>query len=318
MPERARGGRARTGRRQWRGAVRSASVSISRDEASRPVGVAGPPSRAERITIIRPPRRLPRLDLSELWSYRELLGILVWRDLAVRYKQTAIGVVWAIFQPALMAVVYTVIFGKFADFKSGTTAYPVFVFGGLLPMLYFSSALSTGAGVLVANVNLVTKVYFPRLLLPFGAVLTPFVDYLLGVLTLGGLMLWFSQPTSIDLLYAPLFMVLAVVTVLGIVFLLSAINVRYRDVPYVIPVFMQVMPFVSGVPYELASLPERWQWILSLNPMTTVIAGWRWALFGNAPPVPGQAAVGVAVALVLLVVGFTYFRTAEPRFADQI
>jgi lipopolysaccharide transport system permease protein len=269
----------------------------------------------ERVTVIRPPKRLPRLDAHELWAYRELLGIFVWRDLAVRYKQTAIGVIWAIFQPALMAIVYTVIFGKFAKFDSGTT----FVFGGLLPMLYFSSSLSTGAGVLVANVNLVTKVYFPRLILPISSVVTPVVDYLLGLLTLFGLMLWFRTPTGgWTMIFAPLFMLLAVVTVLGLVFGLSAINVRYRDVPYAIPVFLQVMPFVSGVPYELASLPERWQWILSVNPMTTVIAGWRWAFFDNAPPVPGQAALGVAVALVLLAVGFTYFRSAEPRFADQI
>ncbi len=273
----------------------------------------------ERVTMIRPPKRLPRIDLRELWAYRELLGIFVWRDLAVRYKQTAIGILWAVFQPALMAFVYTVIFGRFANFPSGGTYYPVFVFGGLLPMLYFSSALSTGSGVLVANVNLVTKVYFPRLILPISAVLTPVVDYLLGLLTLFALMLWYRTPTGgWHMLFAPLFMLLAVVTVLGLVFLLSAVNVRYRDVPYAIPVFLQVMPFVSGVPYELASLPEKWQWILSVNPMTTVIAGWRWAFFDNAPPVPEQAALSVAVALALVLVGFTYFRSAEPRFADQI
>lgn len=273
----------------------------------------------ERVTLIRPATRWPRLDLPELWRYRELLGIFVWRDLAVRYKQTAIGVVWAIFQPALMAFVYTIIFGRFAKFPSGDIPYPVFVFAALLPWQYFSSALSTGAGCLVVNVNLITKVYFPRVLLPLATIITPIVDLILGAVVLAGLMVWFGEaPGWPQVLLAPAFLLLAAVTALGLAFGLSAINVRYRDVPYAIPVFLQVMPLLSGVPYAVEEAPEKWQWILALNPMTAVVAGWRWAILDASAPDPAQTALGVAVGLVLLAVGFSHFRSSEPRFADTI
>jgi lipopolysaccharide transport system permease protein len=291
-----------------------------------PAGVAAPaagPATAggaeERLTRIRPASRGLRLDLPELWHYRELLGIFVWRDLAVRYKQTSVGILWAIFQPLLMAVVYTVIFGRFARFPSGGVYYPVFVFAGLLPWQYFSSALASGSACIVANVNLVTKVYFPRMLLPLSAILTPVVDFVLGCLVLVGMMLVFDEwPADAAVLLAPLFLVLAAVTVLGLVLALSAVNVRYRDVPYAIPVFLQVLPLLSGVPFTLGALPEHWQWILALNPMTTVIAGWRWAVLDTPAPDPGQAALGVAVAVTLLAAGVAYFRSSEPRFADTI
>jgi lipopolysaccharide transport system permease protein len=273
----------------------------------------------ERLIRIRPASRGPRFDLRELWHYRELLGIFVWRDLAVRYKQTSIGILWAIFQPMLMAVVYTVIFGRFARFPSGGIYYPVFVFAGLLPWQYFSSALGSGSACIVANVNLVTKVYFPRMLLPLATILTPVVDFVLGCLVLVGMMVVFDEwPEDAAVLLAPLFLVLAAVTVLGLVLGLSAINVRYRDVPYVIPVFLQVLPLLSGVPYTLDELPEHWQWILALNPMTTVVAGWRWAVLDTPAPDPGQATLGVAVAVCLLAAGLAYFRSSEPRFADTI
>jgi len=282
-------------------------------------GVPGRTDVVERVTRIRPATRWPRFDIAELWHYRELLGILVWRDLAVRYKQTAVGVLWAIFQPVLMAVVYTVIFGRFAKFPSGGVYYPVFVFAGLLPWQYFSSALSSGAGCLVANVNLVTKVYFPRVLLPLASIVTPIVDFVLGFLVLLGMMLVFDEwPASIAVLLAPAVLLLAAITVLGLVLGLSAVNVRYRDVPYAIPVFLQVLPLLSGVPFTLEELPELWQWILALNPMTTVIAGWRWALLDTPAPDPAQAALGVVVAVCLLAGGLAYFRSSEPRFADNI
>jgi lipopolysaccharide transport system permease protein len=219
----------------------------------------------------------------------------------------------------LMAVVYTVIFGRFARFPSGGIYYPVFVFAGLLPWQYFSSALGSGSACIVANVNLVTKVYFPRMLLPLATILTPVVDFVLGCLVLVGMMVVFDEwPEDAAVLLAPLFLVLAAVTVLGLVLGLSAINVRYRDVPYVIPVFLQVLPLLSGVPYTLDELPEHWQWILALNPMTTVVAGWRWAVLDTPAPDPGQATLGVAVAVCLLAAGLAYFRSSEPRFADTI
>jgi homopolymeric O-antigen transport system permease protein len=292
-----------------------------------PPAVAGPAAREEadrsdrvdRVTLIRPATRWPHLDLRELWAYRELLGILVWRDLKVRYKQSFVGIAWAIFQPALIAVVYTIVFGRFAKFPSSGIDYPVFVFAGLIPWMYFSSALSTGASSLVSNVNLVTKVYFPRLLLPGATVFVPLVDLALGCVVLVFLMWHYDElPDSVVFVAGAGFVVLAALTALGTSLWLSAVNVRYRDVPYAIPVFMQVLPLLSGVPFAIDQAPEKWQWILSLNPMTAVISGWRWAVLDAPEPQWGQVAVGVAVAVLIFLAGLTYFRSSEPRFADTI
>jgi lipopolysaccharide transport system permease protein len=278
-----------------------------------------PQRRSERIFVIRPAPRWPHLDFGELWHYRELLGTFVWRDIKVRYKQTFLGVTWAILVPVFTAAVYVIVFGKFAKFPSGLTPYPTLVYAGLLPMQYFTSSLNGSSISLVSNANLVTKVYFPRVLLPLAAVSTPIVDFLLGMLVLLGLMAKYGTwPSGPQVVLAPVFILLALVTALGAGFFLSALNVRYRDVPYAIPVFMQVLPFVSGVPFELSQIPSKWQWIFSINPITTVIAGWRWAVLGAHAPNPGQAAIGVAVAVLLLLCGLTFFRRSEPRFADTI
>jgi lipopolysaccharide transport system permease protein len=276
---------------------------------------------AGRVTVIRPASRIPRLDVDELWHYRELLWTLVWRDVSVRYKQTFLGVAWAILVPIFTAAVYVVIFGKFAQFPAGekNTAYPSLVLAGVLPMQYFASAL-TGSGMsLAANIQLVTKVYFPRALLPLAAVIVPFVDFLVGLPVLIALMGYYGTwPDGAQVLLAPLFIALAMVTVLGLGFLLSAVNVRFRDVRYMIPVFLQVLPLLSGVMYAVEAIPTKWQWILAFNPMTAVIAGWRWAMLDAAAPNAGQTAVGVAVAIVLFVGGLAVFRSSEPRFADTI
>jgi lipopolysaccharide transport system permease protein len=278
-----------------------------------------PHRRSERIFVIRPAPRWPHLDFGELWHYRELLGTFVWRDIKVRYKQTFLGVTWAILVPVFTAAVYVIVFGKFAKFPSGLTPYPTLVYAGLLPMQYFTSSLNGSSISLVSNANLVTKVYFPRVLLPLAAVSTPIVDFLLGMLVLLGLMAKYGTwPSGPQVVLAPVFILLALVTALGAGFFLSALNVRYRDVPYAIPVFMQVLPFVSGVPYELSQIPTKWQWIFSVNPLTTVIAGWRWAVLGAHAPNPGQAAIGAVVAVLLLLGGLTFFRRSEPRFADTI
>ncbi len=281
--------------------------------------VADRQERSERTFVIRPAPRWPHLDFGELWHYRELLGTFVWRDIKVRYKQTFLGVAWAILVPVFTAAVYVIVFGKFAKFPSGTTPYPTLVYAGLLPMQYFTSSLNGSSVSLVANANLVTKVYFPRVMLPLAAVLTPVVDFLIGMLVLIGLMAKYGTwPQGVQFALAPVFILLALVTALGAGFLLSALNTRYRDVPYAIPVFMQVLPFVSGVPYELSQIPAKWQWIFSINPLTTVIAGWRWTVLGAHAPNPGQAAVSVAVAVLLLLGGLAFFRSSEPRFADTI
>lgn len=275
--------------------------------------------RAKRVTVIRPAPRWPHLDVSELWHYRELLGAFVWRDIKVRYKQTFLGIAWALLVPVFTAVVYVVIFGKFANFPAGSIPYAVLVMSGLLPMQYFTSSLTGSMTSLVANVNLVTKVYFPRVLLPLAAVLVPVADFLLGLVVLVVLMAAYDTwPAGPEFLLAPLFLGLAFVTALGSGLLLATLNVRYRDVPYAIPVFLSVLPLLSGVPYAVSEIPVKWQWILAFNPMTTVIAGWRWALLDGPPPDPAQSALGVTVALALFAVGLGFFRSSEPSFADTI
>jgi lipopolysaccharide transport system permease protein len=274
---------------------------------------------ATRITVVRPSSRIPRLDVGELWHYRELLWTLVWRDVAVRYKQTFLGVAWAILVPAFTALVYVIVFGKFANFPAGSTPYPSLVVAGVLPMQYFASAMSLASLSLLANLPLVTKVYFPRTLLPLGSVCVPLVDFVVGLPVLVFLIWKYDTwPSGWETLTAPLFILLAVVTVLGISLFLAAVNVRYRDVRYMIPVFLQVLPLLSGVMFAVDQIPTKWQWILSLNPMTSVIAGWRWAVLDASPPEPGQVAVSVAVAAALFVVGLATFRSSEPTFADTI
>ena len=278
-----------------------------------------PPSRDRRTFVIRPAPRWPHLDVPELWHYREVLGTIVWRDVKVRYKQTFLGVVWAILVPAFTATVYVVVFGKFAKFPSGNVAYPSLVVAGVIPMQYFASALSSSSLSLVTNLALVTKVYFPRVLLPLAAVLVPVVDFLVGLPVLIALMaLYGTWPKGVQLVTAPGFLFLALVTALGLGFFLSSVNVRYRDVPYIIPVFLQVLPLVSGVMYAVNELPNKWQWVLSLNPITAVIAGWRWAVLGAPEPNWAQTGVGVGVAIALFLIGLTIFRASEPRFADTI
>jgi lipopolysaccharide transport system permease protein len=296
------------------------------EERSSPAGAAQdapPPAQSTdastRTTVIRPAPRLPHLDVSELWHFRELLGRLVWRDVVVRYKQTFLGIAWALLVPAFTALIYIVVFGKFADFPDGGLHYAVLVVAGVLPMQYFVSALTNASMSLANNLQLVTKVYFPRVLLPLAGVIVPMVDLVVGLPVLIVVMwIYESFPQGWEVLLAPAFLALALVAALGVGFLLSALNVRYRDVRYVIPVLLPVLPLVSGVIYEVQELPTKWQWVLSLNPMTTVISGWRWAVVDAPPPDLQLSLVGVAVAFTLFLVGLTVFRTTEPKLADTI
>jgi lipopolysaccharide transport system permease protein len=268
---------------------------------------------------LRPSQGWSTRTLSEVWAYRELLYFFIWRDIKVRYKQTFLGVVWALLVPVFTATVYVIVFGKFAKFPTGAKPYPLLVYAGLLPLQYFTSSLTGSSTSLVANSSLVTKVYVPRVLLPLAAVIVPLIDFAIGMIVLFGLMVKYQNwPVLPEFLFAPAFILLALVTALGAGFLLSALNVRYRDVPYVIPVFMQILPFISAVPYALNDIPTKWQWIFSINPIATVVTGWRWCVIGGEPPNPGQALLGVSVALVLLLGGLAYFRSSEPRFADTI
>jgi lipopolysaccharide transport system permease protein len=274
--------------------------------------------RDNAVTVIRPASGLPRLDVLELWRFRELAFRILWRDVKVRYKQTSIGVAWAVLQPFLTMVVFTFIFGRFAGFPSQGLPYPVFVFAGLLPWTYFAQAVATSSTSLASNVALVTKVYFPRTLLPLSAVAVPLVDFALSLGVLAGLMLWFDVPPVPTLPLAPLFLVLAAVAALGVGLFFSAVNVRFRDVPYAIPFLIQIWLYLSPVIYPTPALPTVWQWVLALNPMTGAITGFRWAVLGTEAPDPGQLAVSVVSALAIFVAGLAFFRRTEATFADTI
>ena len=272
-----------------------------------------------RVVYIRPASRWPHLDVRELWHYRELMFRLVWRDIAVRYKQTFLGVTWALLVPAMTTLVYAIVFGKFANFPHGNTPFPALAAAGVVPMQYFASALALSSTALVANLALVTKVYFPRVLLPLAAVIVPIVDFLASLPFLIALMaIYHTWPNGPEVVLAPAFIGLAFVTALGVGFLLSTFAARWRDVPYMIPVFLQILPLLSGVMYAIDQIPTKWQWILSLNPMSSAIAGWRWAVLGEAEPHWGQVGVSLSVAVALFALGLAVFRSFEPRFADTI
>jgi len=300
---------------------RSSEDALERVEQVDDADVALTPEEvaASRVTVIQPASRWPKLEISELWHYRDLLWTLVWRDLVVRYKQTFLGISWALLVPVFTAAVYVVVFGKFANFPDGGTPYPSLVIAGVLPMQYFSSALTLSSMSLLTNLQLVTKVYFPRTLLPLSSVLIPFVDFLIGLPVLLVLMWYYhTWPSGLQVVTAPLFMGLAVLFALGSGLLLSAVNVRFRDVRYMIPVVLQVLPLLSGVMFAVSAIPTKWQWILALNPMTAVISGWRWAVLDAPEPHWDQVSLGVAVAVAFFVVGLGVFRSAEPKFADTI
>lgn len=284
------------------------------DSPARPT----PPDRLDRVTVIKPSPRWPHLDVREFWHFRELFQMLVWRDVKVRYKQTFIGVAWAVVQPVMLMIVFSLVFGKFAEFSSEGLPYQVFAYSGLLPWSYFAGALTLAAASVVSNQNLVTKVYFPRVFLPFAASAVPLIDFAIAFLVLIGLMLWFDIGVSITAVFMPAFVVLAFVTALGVGLFLSAVNVRYRDVPYAIPFVLQLWMWLSPVAYAVTALPERFQWVFALNPMTGVINGFRWSLLGTPAPSVGQLALSVAAAIVFFVGGLAYFRRSEPKFADTI
>jgi lipopolysaccharide transport system permease protein len=274
--------------------------------------------REQKIVEIKPVADGPFIDVRELWRFRELAGILAWRDFRVRYKQTAVGVGWVVLQPFITTVVFSIVFGKFADFPSDNLPYPLFTYSGLLLWTYFASSLARGSTSLVANAGLVTKVYFPRMLLPAASVVSPLVDLLCASTILAGMMFYFGYPPKATIVLAPVFILISAIAALGVGLWFAAVNVRYRDVPYVIPFLIQTWMFLSPVVYSPNVLPSGWQWVYSLNPMTGALNGWRWAILGATPPTWGQVLVGTAVGCLFLVVGLISFKRWEPRFADTI
>jgi lipopolysaccharide transport system permease protein len=298
--------------------VAKAPASTDRDQPpSKPTPEASQ-RRDDRVTVIRPASRLPRLDLHELWHFRELFVTLVWRDIAVRYKQTFIGAAWAILQPFSLMVVMTLVFGKFANLPSDGKPYPIFNYSGMLPWTMFATALALSSTSVVSNRNLVTKIYFPRIILPGAAVLVPLVDFALAFTVLAGMWVFFGIYPGAAIVLLPLFMLLALLTALGVGLWLSALNVRYRDVPFVVPFLIQIWFWLSPVAYSTRTLPEHYQWIFSLNPMTGVLEGFRWALLDTAPPDAAQLGVSVVAAVVFALTGAAFFRATEPRVADTI
>lgn len=258
----------------------------------------------------------------DLWRYRELFGFLAWRDILVRYKQTVIGIAWALIRPILTILVSTVIFGRIAGLSSGGLPYPVMVCAGTLPWYFFSSALSESSQSLVGNSNLISKVYFPRLILPASAVIVAFMDFAITLGILGILMAWYHVWPTFRLLWMPAFVVLALITALGPGLLVTALNVKYRDFRYIIPFIVQFGQFVTPVMYSseeiLKKFGETGLLIYSLNPMVGVVDGFRWCVGGGAVLHPVPFLVSSLLSVVLLLFGIRYFRRTEKSFADVI
>jgi lipopolysaccharide transport system permease protein len=258
------------------------------------------------------------LNLSEVWKYRELLYFLTWRDIIVRYKQTALGASWAIIQPLLTMVVFSLFFGRLSAMPSDGIPYPLFSFAALVPWTFFANGLTQSSNSLVGSANLIQKVYFPRLMIPAASVLGGVVDFALAFVVLLGMMVYYGIVPSINVLWLPLFLLLALATALGVGLWLSALNVRFRDVRYVVPFITQFWLFATPIAYPSSLLEEPWRTVYGLNPMVGVVEGVRWALLGtHTAPGPMIAASAVAATL-LLVGGAYYFRRMERAFADIV
>ena len=269
--------------------------------------------------IIRPKHGLVNLDFAELWRYRELFGFLAWRDILVRYKQTAIGIIWAVIQPVLTMIVFTIIFGRVAQLPSGAAPYAVMTFAAILPWQFFANAMSQSSQSVVGSARMVQKVYFPRLIIPFSSTLSGAVDFLIALVILFLLMIWYQVPVRSYLLLLPVFGICALAAALSVGIWLSALNVKYRDVKYVVPFVVSLGMYISPVGYMTSVIPEEWRFWYSLNPMVGVIDGFRWAILGPEfePYWPGFA-IGMGVVGLLLVTGLYYFRSMEKTFADVI
>ena len=270
------------------------------------------------ITIIQPSRGWVSLKLRELWEYRELLYFLVWRDVKVRYKQTALGAVWAIIQPFMAMVVFSVFFGKLAKMPSDGIPYPLFAFAALVPWGFFANGLSQASNSLVGSAHLITKVYFPRLVVPISSVISGIVDFALSFVVLLGMMFYFGIFPTVNVIWLPFLLFLAFVTALGVGMWFSALNVEFRDVRYVIPFLTQFWMFATPIVYPSSLLSEPWRTVYGLNPMVGVVEGFRWALLGTQTAPGPIVIVSSLAAVVILVGGAFYFRRMEKTFADLV
>lgn len=270
------------------------------------------------VSVIKSKRGFSAINLNELWHYRELLFFLTLRDVKVRYKQTVLGAAWAIIQPVLTMVVFSVFFGRLAKIPSEGVPYPIFSYSALLPWTLFSQGLSQSANSLVGNANLLTKVYFPRIIIPVSSVLSPLVDFAIAFLVLVGLMIYYKVYPTITVLWLPVLLLYTVATTLGISLWFSALNVQYRDIRYAVPFLVQLWLFVTPVIYPINILNKTWRVILGLNPITGVIEGFRWALLGTARAEGIVFWLSTAMAFVIFATGALYFSRMERTFADVV
>lgn len=270
-------------------------------------------------TIYDPPHGWLNLRLKPLWQYRELLYFFIWRDLKVRYKQTMLGASWAILQPVMTMIVFSIIFGNLVNIKPpNDIPYPVFTYVALLPWQLFSGALASASSSLVSNQSMITKVYFPRILLPLASVLSGLVDFAIAFTVLLGLMIYYQLTPTIAVLYLPLFILLALLTALAVGLWLSAFNVRYRDFKYIVPFLLQFWMYATPVAYPSELIPEQWRFLFGLNPMTGVVEGFRWALLGQQSGITSLLVLAVVIVTILLIGGLIYFQRMEQTFADIV
>ncbi len=256
--------------------------------------------------------------LGELWEYRQLLYFLTWRDIKVRYKQSVLGIGWAVLQPFLTMLIFTFVFSAFAKVSSGDIPYPIFAFTALLPWLYFATAMNRSGVSVVSSAHLISKVYFPRLAVPLSAAIAPIVDFGIAFLLLIGMMFYYGIMPNTAILALPLFVLLAFVTALACSLWLAALNVRYRDVGHLIPFLIQAWMYLSPVAYPSSLVPEEWLWLYRLNPMAGVVEGFRWALLGGEQPELMPLLGSALAAILILVSGLSYFHKTEETFADVI
>jgi lipopolysaccharide transport system permease protein len=273
---------------------------------------------AENTVVIQASRGWAKLRLWDLWDFRDLLYFLVWREIKVRYKQTAIGIAWAVIQPLLTMVVFSLFFGKLAKVPSDGIPYPLFSMTGLVLWTFFSNGLAQSAASLVGNANLITKVYFPRLAIPISAVVSGGVDLAVGIALLLPMLWWGGIAPHLWILWAPAFILLTLITSLGVGFWLSALNVEYRDVRYIVPFLSQLWLFITPIAYPSSLLHGTWRTVYALNPMVAAVEGFRWALLGSAHPPSRVVASSTTVALLMFISGLIYFRRMEKTFADVV
>jgi lipopolysaccharide transport system permease protein len=276
------------------------------------------PAKPRPVVYIKRSKGLVSPRLGELWQYRELLYFLIWRDVKVRYKQTALGIAWAVLQPLLTMAVFSLFFGRLARVPSDGVPYPLFAYCALVPWGFFANGLNMGSNSLVESANLIRKVYLPRLALPVATVLSGGVDFAVSFLLLLGMMWFYGVAPQATVMYLPLFLLLALVTSLGVSLWLSALNVQYRDVRYTIPFLIQIWMFATPIAYPSSLVPGKWRVLYGLNPMVGVIEGFRWALLGTATRPGAIVLVSCAASLLILVTGMMYFRHAEKTFADVV